>query len=80
MSSTKLLIHVHSQNLETELSDLFKMLLKKKEFQWVLLKIQNCNTAVSFQEQLIDIREDGNLLAEFQQKPLHKWWMGLKNK
>lgn len=34
---------------------------------------------ISLQEPLIDIGEDGNLLAEFQQKTLHNWWMEMKN-
>lgn len=34
---------------------------------------------ISLHENLIDIREDGNLQAEFQQNPLHNWRMGLKN-
>ena len=36
--------------------------------------------SVSLQEQVADIMRNGNLLAEFQQKPLHNSWMGLKNK
>lgn len=34
---------------------------------------------ISLHEPLIDIREDGNLLAEFQQKTLHNWWLEMKN-
>lgn len=34
---------------------------------------------ISLHEKLIDIGEDGNLPAEFQQNPLHNWRMGLKN-
>lgn len=30
--------------------------------------------AISLQEQLIDIREDGNLIDEFQEEPLHSVW------
>lgn len=41
--------------------------------------VKNARPLISLQEQLINIREDGNLLAEFQQKPLHKQWMGLTN-
>uniref|UniRef100_K7F2Y8 DUF4371 domain-containing protein n=1 Tax=Pelodiscus sinensis TaxID=13735 RepID=K7F2Y8_PELSI len=73
VSPKKTLISAHLKNL-------FKN-LPKEEFQWVMnpfvknIKMQH----LSLQEQLIDMREDGNLLAEFQQKPLHNWWMGLKN-
>ena len=35
--------------------------------------------SVSLQEQVADIMRNGNLLAEFQQKPLHNTWMRLKN-
>ena len=35
--------------------------------------------SVSLQEQVADIMKNGNLLAEFQQKPLHNTWMRLKN-
>lgn len=51
-------------------------------FQWILnpfvknIKMQHL---ISLHEELIDIREDGNLQAEFQQNPLHNWRMGLKN-
>lgn len=35
--------------------------------------------SAGFQEQEADIMGDGNLLPEFQQKPWHNTWMGLKN-
>ncbi|KAG6925167.1 zinc finger BED-type containing 5 [Chelydra serpentina] len=82
VSPIKTLISAHLKNLETEFSNLFKN-LPNEEFQWVLNPfVKNINMQhllISLQEQLIDIREDGNLLPEFQQKPLHNWWMGLKN-
>uniref|UniRef100_K7GJS8 DUF4371 domain-containing protein n=1 Tax=Pelodiscus sinensis TaxID=13735 RepID=K7GJS8_PELSI len=77
VSPIKTLISAHLKILETEFSNLFKN-LPNEEFQWVLnpfvkhIKI--------LQEQQIDIREDGNLLVKFQHKPLHNWWMRLKNK
>uniref|UniRef100_K7FR34 DUF4371 domain-containing protein n=1 Tax=Pelodiscus sinensis TaxID=13735 RepID=K7FR34_PELSI len=75
VSPTKTLVSAHL-NLETEFSNLFKN-LPNEGFQWILNPfVKNIKI---LQVQLIDIREDGNLLAEFQQKPLHNWWMGLKN-
>lgn len=35
--------------------------------------------SASMQEQGTDILRNENLPAEFQQKPLHNTWMGLKN-
>lgn len=35
--------------------------------------------SVGLQEQVADIMRNGNLVSEFQQKPLHNTWMRLKN-
>jgi len=46
------------------------------------LFVKNINTQhlpISLEEQLIDIREDGHLLAQSPAKPLQKLWKGQKN-
>lgn len=70
-------VKTRKQNCKT-----LKKKKKKGAFQWILnpfvknIKMQHL---ISLRENLIDIREDGNLQAEFQQNPLHNWRMGLKN-
>jgi len=60
--------------LEREFPKLFKN-LPKEEFQGVLNAfVRNRrmqHLPVSLEEQLIDIREDGNLIDEFQEKFFH---------
>ena len=72
MPSTKTLIHVHLHNLETELSKG----IVSMGFEPICSRYKNATPLIGLQK--TDIREDANLLAEFQQKPLHKLWMGLK--
>lgn len=70
------------ENSETELERHFFFFFLNETFQWILnpfvknIKMQHL---ISLCEELIDIGEDGNLQAEFQQNPLHNWRMGLKN-
>lgn len=74
VSPIKTLVSVHSKNLEAEFPNLFRN-LPNEEFQWVLYpfvkNIKMQHFPISLQEQLIDIMEDGNLLAMFQEEPLH---------
>lgn len=71
VSPIKTIISVHLKNLEMEFSNLFKN-LPNGEFQQFLnpfvknIKIHH-----------LDIKEDRILLSKF--RPLHNWWVGLKN-
>lgn len=44
-----------------------------------MLKIETECLTISLQEQMIDIREDENFLAEFQEQSLRNWWVAIKN-
>ena len=73
---------MYPQTVKTQKQNCKTLKKKKRTFQWILnpfvknIKMQHL---ISLHENLIDIREDGNLQAEFQQNPLHNWRMGLKN-
>jgi len=59
--------------LEAEFSSLLKIFQAKSFSVFLTHWLKN-----GLWEQLIHIREDGNLLAKLQQKALHHWWMGFK--
>lgn len=76
VSPTKTLICT-LKNLETEFSTFLKNFqMKSSSRVWTCL---SKHIAIGLQEQLADIKQDGNLQAELHQKSLHCCWMGLKN-
>lgn len=49
------------------------------DFESICLNTETECLTISLQEQMIDISEDRNFLAQFQQQTLYNWWVGIKN-
>lgn len=68
--------------METDFPSLLNV-FPNEEFQWAsnlfVKNIEMQHISASMQKQGTDILRNENLPAEFQQKPLHNTWMGLKN-